>query len=387
MTGTAQPIRVVKDSSAQGLTEGNSDRDTEQVNGDAAPSATARQPHGNSQPLNLAPEELKTKANTNNLNGNAKNSGRPQKADRFDPDFTQNVINATGPKTSPRMRQVMASLIRHVHDFARENEVTFDEWMAGLEMINEAGRMSTSMRNEGQLLCDVIGLESLVDEITYKLTTEAADLPTATAVLGPFWRADAPRRKMDDTIVHDIPDGDHTYMYGVVKDYITGQPVENAELDVWHTAPNGLYEQQDENQIDYNLRGRFTTGPDGRYSFYCLRPTSYPIPYDGPAGKLLQLLDRHPMRPAHIHFIISAPGYKPIVTQIFDRRDKHITNDAVFAVKDSLIVDFVPREGDSKAKFELEYDFKVATFEEAQKNSIVGTTAESANYGAEAVRR
>ena len=245
--------------------------------------------------------------------------------------------------------------------------------------------MSTSVRNEGQLMCDVIGLESLVDEITYKLAAEATDLPTSTAILGPFWRANAPRREMDDTIVHNISDGDHTYMYGVVKDYITGKPVENAELDVWHTAPNGLYEQQDENQPDFNLRGRFTTGPDGRYSFYCLRPTSYPIPYDGPAGRLLQLLDRHPMRPAHIHFIISAPGYKTIVTQIFDRRDKHITDDTVFAVKDSLIVDFVPRKGDSKADFELEYDFKLATFEKAQKHSVDGTTAESASYGAESV--
>ena len=227
--------------------------------------------------------------------------------------------------------------------------------------------MSTAVRNEGQLLGGVIGIESLVDEITYKLADESTSLPTLTAILGPFWRADAPRREMDASIVHNIPDGDHTYMYGIVKDYLTNDPIENAELDVWHTAPNGLYEQQDPTQVDFNLRGRFTTGKDGSYSFYCLRPTSYPIPKDGPAGKLLELLDRHPMRPAHIHFIVSAPNYKPIVTQIYDRRDEHITNDTVFAVKDSLIVDFQPRRGDSKANFELQYDFKLATFEAAQK--------------------
>ena len=168
--------------------------------------------------------------------------------------------------------------------------------------------MSDDKRNEGQLLCDVIGLESLVDEITFKLASDATDAPTSSAILGPFWRKDAPRYEMGSTIVHGIEDGDHTLMYGNVVDYLTGKPIEGAELDVWHTAPNGLYEQQDENQVDFNLRGRFTTGKDGKYSFYCLRPTSYPIPFDGPAGKLLQLLDRHPMRPAHIHFIVGWPS-------------------------------------------------------------------------------
>lgn len=245
--------------------------------------------------------------------------------------------------------------------------------------------MSTDKRNEGQLLSDVIGLESLVDEITYKLATDATDAPTSTAILGPFWRANAPARKMGESIVHDIPDGDHTYMHGTITDYLTGEPIEGAELDVWHTAPNGLYEQQDKNQVDFNLRGRFTTGKGGRYNFYCLRPTSYPIPYDGPAGKLLKLLDRHPMRPAHIHFIVSAPNYKPIITQIFDRRDKYITDDAVFAVKESLVVDFLPRKNDPKADFELPYDFRLATFEEAKNNSLAGTTEESASFGANVV--
>jgi len=163
-------------------------------------------------------------------------------------------------------------------------------------------------------------------------------------------------------------------MHGKVLDFDTGKPIENAELDIWHTAPNGLYEQQDPNQVDMNLRGRFNTGSDGAYNFYCLRPTSYPVPNDGPAGKLLELLDRHPMRPAHIHFIVSAPGYKPLVTQIFDRRDKHIDNDSVFAVKDSLIVDFVPKKGDPKAQFDLAYDFKLASYESAKKGGMKGAT-------------
>lgn len=240
--------------------------------------------------------------------------------------------------------------------------------------------MSDEKRNEGQLVCDILGLESLVDEITYKLATDAADEPTTTAILGPFWRKDAPLRKMGETTVHGIgKEGDHTFMYGSVVDFKTGKPIEGAELDIWHTAPNGLYEQQDPNQVDMNLRGRFITGKDGKYNFYCLRPTSYPIPYDGPAGKLLQMLDRHPMRPAHIHFIITAPGYKPLITQIFDRRDKHIGNDSVFAVKSSLVVDFLDRRGDDKADFELEYNFKLATYDEA-KDGLEGAT-EATNAG------
>lgn len=123
-----------------------------------------------------------------------------------------------------------------------------------------------------------------------------------------------------------------------------------------------------------NLRGRFTTGPDGSYHFYCLRPTKYPIPYDGPAGDILQLLDRHPWRPSHIHFIISGEGYKPLVTQIFDRKSDHVDNDVAFAVKESLVVDFVPQEGDPKASFDLEYDFKLAKYEDAKNGELNGAT-------------
>ena len=246
--------------------------------------------------------------------------------------------------------------------------------------MNEAGHMSTDRRNEGQLVCDILGLESLVDEITYKLASDAVDEPTSTAILGPFYRHAAPEKKMGDTIVSGYEteaQGDRTWMHGTVTDFQTGRPIEGAVLDVWHTAPNGLYEQQDPDQPEMNLRGKFTTGADGKYDFYCLRPVPYPIPYDGPAGKILQALDRHPMRPAHIHFIITAPRYKPIVTQIFDRTSKYLEDDAVFAVKESLVVDFKPFQGDPKADFELPYNFKLATFEDAKKDSPSGATENS----------
>lgn len=223
--------------------------------------------------------------------------------------------------------------------------------------MSRAGQMTNDKRDEMLLLTDVLGSESLIDDIAQVLANDAATAPTA---LGPFWRSNAPRRKMGDSIVFGIESGDHTFMHGTVTDSRTGEPIANAELDVWETAPNGKYEQQDPDQIDMNLRGRFTTGPDGEYSLYCLRPTTYAIPDDGPAGDLLKLLDRHPMRPAHIHVIVGAPGYRSVVTELFDRRDKHVYDDAVFAVRESLIVDFVPRKGDPKAQFEMRYDFKLA---------------------------
>jgi catechol 1,2-dioxygenase len=148
-------------------------------------------------------------------------------------------------------------------------------------------------------------------------------------------------------------------MHGHVLDSQTGEPIEGADIDIWETAPNGKYESQDPDQVDMNLRGRFITGKDGAYSLYCLRPTTYSIPQDGPAGTLLRMLDRHPMRPAHIHVLVKAPDYNTVVTELFDRRDKHVYDDAVFAVKEDLIVDFKPREGDPKAQFDLEYTFRL----------------------------
>lgn len=224
--------------------------------------------------------------------------------------------------------------------------------------------MSDDRRNETQLLCDVVGLESLVDEITSKmLATSKSETPSA--VLGPFYRHDAPLLPNGSSIVQNLRPSvswydktveDSAHVTGRVQSS-TGAPIQGAIVDVWHSAPNGLYEQQDESQPDMNFRGRFATDKDGRYSFYALRPVAYPVPDDGPAGRLLAMLDRHPYRPGHIHFIVSAPGFRPLTTQLYDSQDEYITDDAVFAVKDELVVKFVPRKGDPKARWSLEYDF------------------------------
>ncbi|KAG5982305.1 hypothetical protein E4U55_002077 [Claviceps digitariae] len=285
----------------------------------------------------------------------------PENGHRLGQDFTQSVIDAMGPNTPPRLREVMTSLIRHVHEFAREVQLTTEEWMAGVQLINLAGQMSNEKRNEGQLLCDVLGLESLVDDITFSAATNSTNGLTASAILGPFWRADTPHRDNGSTITFDTPaDGQVVYMHGRVTDVHTGKPLQNATVDVWQASTNGLYEQQDPNQREHNLRGVFHTDQDGHYAFYCLKPTPYPVPTDGPGGRLLKMMDRSVFRPAHIHLLVRAQSYKPLTTQIFDKHCKYLANDSVFAVKDELAVAFVPREGDAQAELELEYNVTLA---------------------------
>lgn len=217
------------------------------------------------------------------LNGNGHAKPKPQ----YDPTFTDSVIAATGPKTTPRMRSVMTSLIRHVHDFARENDITVAEWMEGVQMLNWAGQMSDDKRNETQLLCDVIGLESLVDEITNKQLVGADYETTKSAILGPFFRKDTPPTATDASIIKTMPpDGEVTFMHGVVRDAATGEPIQGVTIDVWQCSTNGLYEQQDPEQAEFNLRGKLTTDKDGYYGLYCLRPVPYPVPYDGNANGL-----------------------------------------------------------------------------------------------------
>ncbi|RSM11284.1 hypothetical protein CDV31_006836 [Fusarium ambrosium] len=302
-----------------------------------------------------------TTETTQPTKANGQNGGAPQE-EGLGQAFTQQVIDSFGPKTDPRLREVMSSFVQHMHDFARETQLTVDEWMTAVKMINWAGQMSNDKRNEGQLMCDVIGLESLVDDITHRAAAKDAASGTATAILGPFWRADTPIRENGTTITFDTPkDGVVAYLYGTVTSAATGAPLRNASVEVWQASTNGLYEQQDDKQVEHNLRGKFITDSEGRFSFYCLRPTPYPVPDDGPAGKLLQLLDRHVYRPAHLHFMVIAEGYKSVVTQIFDSDSGYLDNDSVFAVKDGLTVDFVPRKGDPQANWELEYNMSLAT--------------------------
>ncbi|ETI29426.1 hypothetical protein G647_01879 [Cladophialophora carrionii CBS 160.54] len=305
-----------------------------------------------------------------NLNGvtNGHTAGH-----KYDPNFTDSLINAMGPKTPDRARFVLAKLIRHLHDFVRETELTPEEWMRGVQFVNAIGQISDSKRNEGQRICDVLGIESLVDEVANKIMLDSDETPTSSTILGPFWSPHAPFRELGDSIVQDpYPTGRLTLMHGVVSDYKTGKPISNAIVDIWQASANGKYDFQDDEQSVNNLRGKFRTNDKGEYYYYCYHPTAYSLPTDGPAGVLLNLMDRHPMRPAHIHLMVSADGYKSLTTQLYPRDDPYVTSDSVCAVKDDLLLDFKPSK-DPKAELDLEYNVTLAPLKPGQKAGWVHT--------------
>ncbi len=266
--------------------------------------------------------------------------------------ITDVFVDSLSSEMSPRSREVMVSMVRHLHDFAREVKLTHDEWLVGIDYLTRAGRMTDDKRNEFILISDVLGLESLADAISHGATEQA----TESAVLGPFFRENATRLERDASISkRGDEDGPSCRLSGKITD-VEGKPIVGATIDVWETGPEGLYEQQDPNQPDMNLRGIFTTGADGTYSIRAVKPVSYPIPYDGPAGDLLQVMGRHPYRPAHIHMLIKAPGYKTLVSQLYDRTDEYVDTDSVYSVKESLLIDFEKQPEGSDVAYAVSHD-------------------------------
>jgi len=246
------------------------------------------------------------------------------------------VISRMDPgKVDPRLFQVMGSLVKHLHAFIKEAEPTNDEWMAGIQFLTRTGHMCTDWRQEFILLSDTLGVSMLVETINNRKPSGA----TETTVLGPFYITDAPRYPHGANVCLDGK-GEPLLVRGRVTD-IDGRPIEGALLDVWQANDEGFYDVQQKGvQPDMNLRGIFETDADGSYWFKSVKPRFYPIPNDGPVGQMLAALGRHPFRPAHIHFIVGAEGFKPITTHVFDPDDPYLATDAVFGVKESLIVEF-----------------------------------------------
>lgn len=253
------------------------------------------------------------------------------------------VVAAIAGAKDARLRQVMESVIRHLHAVVKEVEPTEEEWLTAIKFLTETGHMCTEWRQEFILFSDTFGVSMLVDAINNRKPTGA----TETTVLGPFHVASSPLRQMGDTI--NLEDkGEPLIVSGTVVDE-NGRPIEGATLDVWQANSEGYYDvQQKDIQPDMNLRGRFVTGADGRYWFRSSKPLFYPIPHDGPVGALLRNLGRHPYRPAHIHFIVSAPGHQAVATHLFVKGDPYLETDVVFGVKDSLICEFTQQD-DPKA--------------------------------------
>lgn len=278
--------------------------------------------------------------------------------------FTESVKTSLGPNATPRAKKLIASLVQHVHDFARENHLTTEDWLWGVDFINRIGQMSDSRRNEGILVCDIIGLETLVDALTNE--SEQSN-HTSSAILGPFYLPDSPVYPNGGSIVQKaIPTDVKCFVRGKVTD-TEGKPLGGAQLEVWQCNSAGFYSQQaDHDGPEFNLRGTFITDDEGNYSFECLRPTLYPIPYDGPAGDLLKIMDRHPNRPSHIHWRVSHPGYHTLITQIYDAECPYTNNDSVYAVKDDIVVHFEKVDNKDKdlvgkVEYKLDYDISLAT--------------------------
>ncbi len=261
---------------------------------------------------------------------------------------TEVVLRAMERTPDPRLREVMASLVRHLHEFVREVRPTDEEFEAGIDFLVRIGQASGPTKNEAILLSDLLGVSTLV-----VMLNAARDGITDPALLGPFWRAQAPLREPGASIAEDGGGGDPLTVEGCVRD-VEGRPVTGALVDVWQASPVGLYENQDPKQPDHNLRGRFETDAHGRFHFRTVRPAGYPVPTDGPCGELLRAQDRHPWRPAHLHFMISREGYRTLVTQVFDNTDDAIESDVVFGVTPALSGDFERRDDGC---YHLAYDF------------------------------
>jgi protocatechuate 3,4-dioxygenase beta subunit len=273
------------------------------------------------------------------------------------------VLSRMDPKkVDPRLHEIMTSLVKHLHAFIKEVEPTNKEWMEGIKFLTKTGHMCTDWRQEFILLSDTLGVSMLVETINNRKPSGA----TETTVLGPFHVADAPRLENGANICLDGK-GEPMVITGRVTD-TEGRPISGALLDVWQANDDGFYDVQQKGiQPDMNLRGIFTTDQDGRYWFRSAKPNFYPIPDDGTVGNMLKALGRHPYRPAHVHFIVGAKGFAPITTHYFVPGDPYLESDAVFGVKESLIVDFT-RNDDEKAMKEHGFD---KPFWEAECNFVL----------------
>ncbi len=235
---------------------------------------------------------------------------------------------------NPRLVEILRSAVRHLHAFVEETGMTREEWKAGIDFLTKTGQKCDDVRQEFILLSDTLGVSMLVEMINQRPSDNATD-PT---VFGPFYVPGAPEKVMGDSIASPGGGGEPLVIRGAVRN-ASGAPLGRARLDVWQVAPNGLYDVQDPDMAPMSYRGVFTTGADGRFEIHTSRPVDYQIPTDGPVGQLLQATGRHSWRPAHTHFMVTCPGYKTLITHVFDRASPNLASDAVFGVRDSLIID------------------------------------------------
>ena len=257
---------------------------------------------------------------------------------RSESDVTAAVLGEMHRTPNPRTKDLLFALVRHLHAFVRETRLTEREFQEAIGYVNAIGQKTTPSHNEAMLMAGALGVSNLVCLINNAQPTQANNL-------GPFFRAGAPRCADGASLLQSPTTGPRLTFKGLVKDR-TGAPVAGAEVDVWHSSPVGLYENQDPTQAEMNLRGRFTTLADGSFSFTTVKPAGYPVPVDGPTGALLGAQKRHNMRPAHLHFLVYKPGFKTIASQVYDPDDPYLDTDSQFGVTEALIGKFEKTGGE-----------------------------------------
>jgi catechol 1,2-dioxygenase len=252
-------------------------------------------------------------------------------------DVTPAVIEVMERTPDPRLREIMVSLVSHLHGFVRDVRLTEAEFRDATAILNEIGKLTTDTHNEAVLMAGSLGVSSLVCLLN---NGDNGNTETSQSLLGPFWRLNSPRTENGGSIIRSDTPGDPLFVNARVLDS-AGNPVAGAEVDIWHSSPIGLYESQDPDQAEMNLRGKFTTNADGRFWFRTVKMAGYPIPTDGVVGRLLEAQGRHPYRPAHLHALIFKPGFKVLISQVYDPNDPHIHTDAQFGVTKALLGDFI----------------------------------------------
>ncbi len=262
--------------------------------------------------------------------------------------ITQAVIARFAGTPDPRLKEIMTSLVQHLHAFAREVRLTEDEWMTGIEFLTATGHITDDKRQEFILLSDTLGLSML----TVAMNNDKPAGCTEATVFGPFFLADAPHYALGADVANGAR-GEPCMVRGTVKG-LDGKPVAGAEINVWQADADGNYDVQYANLAHPQARGILKAGPDGGFHFKTILAEAYPIPSDGPVGAMLKATNNHPWRPAHLHFMIKAPGYETLITHVFRDGDQYLDSDVVFGVRQSLVADWVKQPDGS---YRLDYDF------------------------------
>jgi hydroxyquinol 1,2-dioxygenase len=283
-------------------------------------------------------------------------------------DLTRAVLAEVERTPDPRLRRILASAVQHLHGFVRDTELTEAEFRQICGLIAKAGQLTTPSHNEVVLAAGSLGVSALVCLMN---NTGGGERETTANLMGPFWRMGSPVTPNGGSIVRSPTPGDPVFVTAWVRDE-AGQPLADAEVDVWQASGEGYYENQDPQQADMNLRGKFTTDAQGRIQFRTVKPSGYPIPVTGPVGQLIRAQGRHNMRPAHIHFMVHKPGYKTQFSQLYSSDDPHLETDVQFGVTRALVGQYQLHEHEPAPApdvqgrwYTLEHTFVVARGEAA----------------------